>query len=201
MDRILDQLRACADAAPDNPLLKDTILLLLDIQQRPNGPYLVPWDALYTKFQALRDHGLWEPSAENDELLDALRTLLTSPRSGSAQESVEHQRRPSLAEGGSIIIPPAAQVESSPLTSNQDPLVLPGELIDILNNAYFLHILATEPTQVLLPGKSLLSVMSHSHTSSMGDTKPTLHRKVGDIVHKAFWDEVRASSPSLCVYG
>ncbi|KAG8213694.1 hypothetical protein J3R82DRAFT_10392 [Butyriboletus roseoflavus] len=53
----------------------------------------------------------------------------------------------------------------------------------------FLHILATDPAQVLPPGKSLLSVMSGSHITADGDSKLTLHNKVGDLVYKAFWDE------------
>lgn len=199
MDRILDQLTAHAgDAAQDNALLGDTISLLRDIQRHPDGPYPVSWDVLYNNFQALRDRGLWERSTENDELLDALRILLTNVR--SAQAHVEHPQQPLLGEKITIAIPPA-QTLSSQLVSNQDHLVLPVELVDILNNAYFLHILATDPTQVLPPGKSLLSVMSRSHTSSEGDTKLTLHSKVEDLVHRAFWGEVRTTSPSLYAYG
>ncbi|KAH0827512.1 hypothetical protein J3R83DRAFT_4225 [Lanmaoa asiatica] len=185
MERILDQLRAHADAAPDNALLSDTISLLSDIQRHPDGPHPVSWYAIDSNFQRLRDRGLWERSAENDELLDALRVLFASP---SAQEPVEPHQRPSLGEKISIVIPPAQSI-SSQLVSNQDHLVLPVELIDILNNAYFLHILATDPAQVLPPGKSLLSVMSSSHTTANGDAKPTLRSKVEDLVHKAFWDE------------
>ena len=77
----------------------------------------------------------------------------------------------------------------SPLVSS---LGLPVELVDTLNNAHFLHVLATDPAQVLPPGKSLLSVMSRSRTTD-GDTKPTLQSKVEDLAHKAFWDEVRTS--------
>ncbi|KAF8558060.1 hypothetical protein OG21DRAFT_1494356 [Imleria badia] len=168
MERILDQLTARAD---DNALLRDTIAVLRHIQRHPHGPHPLSWDALRRDFDRLRDDGLWDRSAANDDLLDALRTLLTSP---PAQEF-------------SIVVPPA-QSASSQLVSNQDLLVLPVELIDVLNNAYFLHLLATDPTQVLPPAKSLLSVMSGSH-SAADDTKPTLHSKVGDIVHKAFWDK------------
>jgi hypothetical protein len=69
--------------------------------------------------------------------------------------------------------------------------VLPAELVALLNNAYFLHILATDPGQVLPPGKSLLSVMSRARTAD--DTPPTLQSKVEDLAHKAFWEEVRTS--------
>ncbi|KAF9222539.1 hypothetical protein BS17DRAFT_684889, partial [Gyrodon lividus] len=84
---------------------------------------------------------------------------------------------------------PPPQTVTPQLISNQDHLVLPVELINILNNTYFLHLLATDSSQVLPPGKSLISVMSRSHTASEGDSAPTLHSKVEDFVHKAFWDE------------
>src|SRR6266702_2563415 len=150
MDSILDKLRAHADAAPDNALLRDTISLLLDIQRHPDGPYPVSWDALYRHFQLLQDRGLWERSTENDELLDALCMVLTSPLNQSAQDPIEPHQRPSPGETIPIVVP-SAQSMSSQLVSNQDHLVLPVELIDILNNAYFLHILATDPAQVLPP--------------------------------------------------
>ncbi|KAG9316363.1 hypothetical protein JVU11DRAFT_2396 [Chiua virens] len=183
MDRILDQLRDRAVAAQDNPLLRDTIKILLDIQRHPDGPYPVTWDALCRDFQRLRDHGFWQASTENDELLDALRILLTLQ-----QEPIEQHQKASLGEKISIVTPPT-QTLPSQLVSNQDHIVLPVELVDVLNNAYFLHILATDPTQVLPPGKSLLSAMSRAHTTPDNDTKPTLHSKVEDLVHKAFWDE------------
>ncbi|KAF8135709.1 hypothetical protein EV363DRAFT_805037 [Boletus edulis] len=186
MEHILNQLRAHLDAAPDNArILRDTIDVLQHIQQHPRGPHPVSWQALHRDFERLQDHGLWERSTENDELLDALRTLLTSP--SAVRELVEPHERPSLGEKISIVIPPHSA--STQLVSNQDHLVLPVELVDILNNAYFLHILATDPAQVLPPGKSLLSVMSRSHIAPDGDTKPTLHSKVEHIVHNAFWDE------------
>lgn len=200
MERILDQLRAHADAAPDNALLRDTISLLSDIQRHPDGPQTVSWDALHRDFQRLQDRGLWQRSTENDELLDALRILLTSPFNKSAQQPAEPHQRPPLGEGISIAIPPTQNIPSN-LVSNQDHLVLPVELVDILNNAYFLHILATDPAQVLPPGKSLLSVMSHSHITADGDAKLTLHSKVEDLVHKAFWDEVRTSPFPPCAHG
>jgi len=201
MQRILDQLRARADAAPDNALLARTIAALLDVQRHPHGPHSVSWDALSRDLQRLRDHNLWEPSTENDELLDALRVLLTSPSNKSPREPVEPRQTPSLGEKVSLVnVIPSPSV-SSQLVSNQDHLVLPVELIDILNNAYFLHILATDPAQVLPPGKSLLSVMSRSRSTADGDAKPGLHSKVEDIVHKAFWDEVRTSPLPPYAYG
>jgi hypothetical protein len=39
---------------------------------------------------------------------------------------------------------------------------LPMELSALLNQTYFLHLLATEPETVIPDGKSLLSMMAHS---------------------------------------
>ena len=68
---------------------------------------------------------------------------------------------------------------------------LPVDLLDLLNQAYFLHFLANDPSKVLPAGKSLLSVMSRPHVKRRGsDELPTLQEKVEEMVHKAFWDEV-----------
>jgi hypothetical protein len=198
METIINQLKAKAKVAPNNSLLKDIISLLLDLQRNPDRPHLISWDALHRDFVQLQDSGLWERTTENDELLDALHTFLTASTSNSV-DSVRPEPNPRHSVNSklpsdkfSIVISPA-QTARSQLISNQDPLVLPLELVDILNNAYFLHLLATDSSQVLPPGKSLLSVMSRSHTASDGDPETTLHRKVEDIVHKAFWEEVRTS--------
>ena len=70
---------------------------------------------------------------------------------------------------------------------------LPLELVESLNQAYFLYVLATEPYKVVPPGKSLLSMLLHSRLSSAekreDDAQPLLQR-VKEAAHKAFWDEV-----------
>lgn len=74
-------------------------------------------------------------------------------------------------------------------------VILPAELVQILNEGYFLHLLATDPTKVLPPGKSLLSVMTRPEIV-LGTPKSqtaALHDKVEDLVHRAFWDEVRSA--------
>ncbi|KAF9244923.1 hypothetical protein BU15DRAFT_41439 [Melanogaster broomeanus] len=190
MEAIIKQLKAKAAVAPSNSLLRDTISLLLDLQRNPDHTHLISWDALHRDFVRLQDRGLWERTTENDELLDALRTSLAA----SAINSVDPVPGPSVgsepapSESITIVVPHAHPTASLPI-SNQDLIVLPQELIDIFNKACFLHLLATDPGQVLPPGKSLLSVMSHSHTASKGDSKPTLRSRVEDLAHKAFWDE------------
>ena len=72
-------------------------------------------------------------------------------------------------------------------------VALPSELIDLLNETYFLHILATEPESFLPPGKSLLSVLSRPNVAAQAGTS-ALEQRVGNMVHAAFWDEVRCLS-------
>ncbi|KAI6121534.1 hypothetical protein F5141DRAFT_1090968 [Pisolithus sp. B1] len=187
MDNIIQRLKVKAEAAPNSTLLKDTISLLEDLQRSPEDVRLISWDALRRDFDQLRERGLWERSAENDGLLDVLRDFLVA-----APSSPTKPTRPSVAseaesEGVSVTVSPP-QGFTSRLVSN-DALVLPVELVEILDRTYFLHLLATDPEQVLPPGKSLLSIMSRPHVVAEGDPKPTLRRRVEHIMHKAFWDE------------
>ncbi|KAJ6499976.1 hypothetical protein C8R47DRAFT_1183953 [Mycena vitilis] len=68
---------------------------------------------------------------------------------------------------------------------------LPSELLQILNQAYFLHVIATEPETVIPAGKSLLSMMAHSHLKLQDTAEPAalLHDKVEHAVHGAFWNQ------------
>ncbi|KAG6845880.1 hypothetical protein H0H87_000686 [Tephrocybe sp. NHM501043] len=73
--------------------------------------------------------------------------------------------------------------------------MLPREL---LQQAFFLHALATHPARVLPPGKSLLAMMARAPPPS----EPSgLHARVEHAVHRAFWDEALSSlsSPSPAV--
>jgi hypothetical protein len=68
---------------------------------------------------------------------------------------------------------------------------LPADLLDLLNQTYFLHLLANDPSKLLPPGKSLLSVLSQPNIPQRRDDEPpTLQDKVEEMIHKAFWDEV-----------
>jgi len=68
---------------------------------------------------------------------------------------------------------------------------LPADLLDLLNQTYFFHFLANDPSKVLPPGKSLLSVLSRpSVRQKRDDEPPALQEKVEEMIHKAFWDEV-----------
>lgn len=102
----------------------------------------------------------------------------------------------SQAESSIIHVPPITA--SHPLLRSLPPMTqLPSDLLDLLNQAYFLHLLANDPSKVLPAGKSLLSVMSRPHVRRRGDEElPTLQEKVEEMVHKAFWDEALQSLSS-----
>ena len=75
------------------------------------------------------------------------------------------------------------------------PAALPVELVDALNQTYFLHLLANDPDKVVPPGKSLLSMLAHSRVAfgNRGEAavgKEDLHERIRQAAHKAFWDEV-----------
>lgn len=106
-----------------------------------------------------------------------------------------HSSPTGRAEGRSqndaaIRVPPLTAPH--PLLRALPPLThLPADLLDLLNQTYFLHLLANDPSKLLPPGKSLLSVLSHPNIPQKRDDEPpTLHNKVEEMIHKAFWDEV-----------
>ncbi|KAI0276387.1 hypothetical protein BGY98DRAFT_986138 [Russula aff. rugulosa BPL654] len=78
-----------------------------------------------------------------------------------------------------------------PLLRSLPPVThLPADLLDLLNQTYFLHLLSNDPSKLLPPGKSLLSVLSQPNKRQRPDDEPpTLHDKVEEMIHKAFWDE------------
>ncbi|KAN0109297.1 hypothetical protein V8E52_009481 [Russula decolorans] len=85
-----------------------------------------------------------------------------------------------------------------PLLRSLPPVThLPADLLDLLNQTYFLHLLANDPSKLLPPGKSLLSVLSQPNKRQRRDDEPpTLHDKVEEMIHKAFWDEALAALSS-----
>ncbi|KAI0268674.1 hypothetical protein BC834DRAFT_820950 [Gloeopeniophorella convolvens] len=105
---------------------------------------------------------------------------------------------------GSRKSPDRTLVQVAPLTAPH-PLLralpsntyLPTELIDLLDQTYFLHILANDPAKVLPPGKSLLSAMLKPHARERRDGEhPSLHDKVEEVIHIAFWEEALESLSS-----
>jgi hypothetical protein len=89
-----------------------------------------------------------------------------------------------------VQLPPLAPPHQ--LLRSLPPLThFPADLLDLLNQTYFLHLLANDPSKVLPPGKSLLSVLSRPNVRQKRDDEPPrLQDKVEEMIHKAFWDEV-----------
>ncbi|TDL26134.1 hypothetical protein BD410DRAFT_764498 [Rickenella mellea] len=149
-------------------------------------------DALLVQFDQLVSTGVWGSSEEEREALRRLNLELSDvhhqplqipPSRASKLNNAEHL--PNI----SIVNPPSlADLAVAPWSGI---INLPSELIEELNDVYFLHVLATNPDKVLPPGKSLLSMMTQSNLkpTENGGPLPNLKDKVGDIVRKAFWDE------------
>jgi hypothetical protein len=110
--------------------------------------------------------------------------------SHSSPHSTPSDRAESLSVKATVQLPPLAVPH--PLLRSLPPLThLPADLLDLLNQTYFLHLLANDPSKVLPPGKSLLSVLSRPNVQQKrGDEPPKLQDKVEEMIHKAFWDEV-----------
>lgn len=111
-------------------------------------------------------------------------------------DTYAHTSTSEHAESGSpkkttIHVPPLTLPH--PLLRSLPPVThLPADLLDLLNQTYFFHLLANDPSKLLPPGKSLLSVLSQPNKRQRRDDEPpTLNDKVEEMIHKAFWDEVQ----------
>ncbi|TFK44775.1 hypothetical protein BDQ12DRAFT_673556 [Crucibulum laeve] len=92
------------------------------------------------------------------------------------------------------------------LLQHEPASILPIEFVQVLNEAYFLHLLATDPEKVIPPGKSLLSMMTHARIEHDEGTEgpdkvAQLTDRVKQVVHRAFWSEaleaISSSEPSV----
>ncbi|KAF9481554.1 hypothetical protein BDN70DRAFT_912197 [Pholiota conissans] len=74
---------------------------------------------------------------------------------------------------------------------------LPFELVETLNQTYFLHLLVTQPEKVVPPGKSVLSMMTHAnfksseedHADEATERRKAIEKRVKEVAHRAFWNE------------
>ncbi|KAL4250737.1 TCP11 family protein [Abortiporus biennis] len=177
-DKIRLKLEEKLSLFPDNLTLKSTISHLSRIQTGINH---VSTGVLKHDFHALITQGIWENTPENAELLD---NLLSEIAFQDPSNSTHAQDTNGFAP---ISVP--APFSAPLLSSNSNTAtVLPTELIDLLNQAYFLHILATDPHKVLPPGKSLVSMMLRPNVESHPDNS-VLKERVEGLLFKAFWDE------------
>ena len=82
--------------------------------------------------------------------------------------------------------------------------VFPLELVQELNQAYFLHNLARNPEGVLPPGKSLISILTQEklghNIGKNEDQKADVQEQVAKTIHAAFWDVVLIIYPSGCTH-
>jgi hypothetical protein len=188
MNNIIEELKGKVKTHPHNMRLEDTITHLIDLQ-RSGTPQSTSWDVIRRDFDLLEAQGLLENS---DKVLNELRSSMEDLGDSSNSRMETHPK----ANDITVVVPPDST--NSSLFKSFDTLLLPQELVDILNHTYFLHILATEPTKVLSPGKSLISVLSRPHSANgrIEGSSPSLHDKVEDMVHKAFWNEVCMTNQS-----
>jgi len=71
-------------------------------------------------------------------------------------------------------------------------MALPTELVDSLNQTYFLHLLVNDKDKIVPPGKSVISMLMHSNfrLGQGSDKQADLVERVTEAAHKAFWKEV-----------
>ncbi len=200
MDALVRKLEEKLRANPGNRTLLNALshLSAIEHDSARSGP---TYDLVTNDFDALQKEGLWGSVPEEIAILQGINAPLTPQESGTTTPS-SSLRTGAVLEGESqtrlpgVVAHPTPSAPRLPLPSDS-PTALPLELVDSLNQGYFLHVLATDPAQVLPPGKSLLSVLSRPH-SHINHTS-ALHDRVEDLVHRAFWDEV-SNTPSLILH-
>lgn len=179
MEAILSKVQLLALQHTSNKAVQDTLTHLSDTEG-------LSWSILQHDFKLLEEQGLWESTADNSRLLEDLHRTLISAESLKKHEAPRNM---------SIVQAPPPLHSHPLLKSLPEFTLLPNELLEILNQTHFLHLLATDPSKVVPPGKSILSMMSktRTHPQSHGHASefPTLQEKVEEVIHKAFWDEVR----------
>ncbi|GJJ06572.1 hypothetical protein Clacol_000765 [Clathrus columnatus] len=135
--------------------------------------------ALADKLVSLQAERAWNETGDDQRLLDELRLVSRAPNDGVNDFDIR-------------IYMPTRKI---PQIRHPD---FPMELLDRINETYLLHTVAMDPSEVLPPGKSVLSVLS-SRTrlnTSEPDSSKSLKQQVSDIMFKAFWDEALESLES-----
>lgn len=183
MDELIRKLQAHLQDHPDNDDLKDTIACL-QTSRKSALPFEATGDTLQKKLVILREQGL---EFSRDEELEALRECraTSQPHGGDSNKRSAVE----IKSNASSNSPHPSRPNPRLPFSLAAPTALPVELYDLLDQAYRLHVLATDPKSLLPPGKSLLSALSRSHSENAHGASE-LHDRVEGIVHKAFWDEV-----------
>jgi hypothetical protein len=196
MDALIHRLQTKLRDHPENVALTET-LAILDALKKVGKPAPENLELVQQKIAELRRSGVWDPTQDGEAALRDLQAALVPKgerKDDASKVTTNHKNgssvKPSNLSSGYVPVP----MSSSPAiprfpASFSTPTVLPMELYSLLNQAYQLHVLALEPQTILPPGKSLLSIMAQPHS----EQHPTsaLQGRVEDMVHRAFWDEVR----------
>lgn len=184
MDDLIGKLQALTQKHPENDAIKRLLVAIKTADAASAGP--AQWANVRRDVKALVQQQL----ISEDEL----------KRLGELVPQETGSKDAETTGNFSIVVPPSPGERSLAqfLTNGS---ALPPELLDTLNHIYFLHLLATNPTSVLPPGKSLVSAMlgAGSTPGDGEDSTPTLRERVEDIVHKAFWSEVHIP-PAFSIY-
>lgn len=216
MEHLISKLQAQARAHPSHPILGRILpefLYLLNGVRPDSSDVERRYDELHRDLGMLATEGYWNPSREDEDALRALKRKLgllqddtpTTPRADTRVDDTH------LKPTSNITLQPPSQEPETHTYQDLQPIIqplywstpllpvsatestaLPVELLQILNQTFFLHLLATDPQRVLPPGKSLLSVMSspRSNSHSLDEGQAKLEERVKDMVYSAFWKEV-----------
>jgi hypothetical protein len=178
------ELEAILANNPGETFLQVTIEQLFKLEQElsKSSPSKSTWTTLDSELKHLEDQGLWGTAPEQKHLWNSLSEAMNHPDARTGPDI-------------SITMPPS----SHGIRAVQAP-TLPAELLEQINEVYLLHSLATNPSRMLPPGKSLLSLLS-SRTRRPDETgsqkMKALEDQVGEVVTRVFWDEVPCPLP-LC---
>ncbi|KAF8530450.1 hypothetical protein BU17DRAFT_35825 [Hysterangium stoloniferum] len=188
LQEIRTHLEAILVEKPDNDNVSTALRYIASLEKHSSAPTpnRSTWLALVSELEALQGQGLWGIVPEQKRYLDS---ISQSIRTYDAPDG------PNL----SITMPPNSQSIPPLHYPNLSP-----ELLEKVNEVNLLHALATHPSNVLPPGKSLLSIFS-SRSRERDGVNPSQHQalkeQVSEVVTRAFWDEAleSLSSPAPAV--
>lgn len=190
MDALIRRIREQLVTSPEDASLK-TALSHLESVKSDEILGDVTWNDLQLDFEHLQAANTWVTAAEEAELRAEL-----AERLGNNSKTTPSYTNGSDATNGQSSSADSHHTNSGHMSTSYplgSTIFLPTELYETMNYTYFLHMLATEPDSVLPPGKSLLSALARSKSSTHAASSD-LHSRVETMVHKAFWDEVNSHS-------
>lgn len=193
MDGFIELLREKSQSIPNNRLISRALEISQLLKNSETQSSSESYDAFWSILGQLREDGILGITSNEAQIIQEVEKELRSrtftkektnllPRISFEHRPVQHRNI----------------IDNSVLNG----LELPAEIVEQLNEASFLHILANEPHKVLPPGKSLSSALTQSSTKEDNiegtHHPPGLKDKIGELVHKAFWDEVVYLPPLSC---